>query len=407
MKRLLATLMTLGVFTMASLQGTAKDPAAQGSTDRDAVVRGNTGFGFDLYGRLASKDGNLFFSPYSISTALAMTYAGARSETAEQMARTLHFDLDAQRLHPAFAQLIQAVNGPDKDRPFQLYVANALWGQRGFDFQKAFLDLVRQDYGAGLREVDFKRATEEARQTINRWVEDQTNHKIRDLIGTGVLDADTRLVLTNAIYFKAAWASPFLERATKDEDFLVAADKKVRVPMMHQSESFPYYEGANFQMLELPYQGNQQSMVIVLPRPGTPLADVEKLLNEKNLNSWLSSLKGQHVQVALPRFKVTQEFELNRTLADMGMPLAFTDRADFSGMDGRQDLLISNVIHKAFVEVNEKGTEAAAATAVVMKRTSAVTRIIPFRADHPFVFAIRDRGTGSILFLGRVVNPQG
>ncbi len=389
------------VLLLASLGSAADKPEV------NAVVQGNDAFAFDLYTHLAGKPGNLFCSPYSLSTALAMTYAGARGETAAEMARTLHFPRQQQDLHPAFARLIQELDGKGQARPFELHIANALWGQKGYPFLPEFLALTKANYGSGLREVDFVNATNEARRTINQWVEQETKQKIKDLIPPDVLNRMTRLVLTNAIYFKAPWQSPFSEHATKPEDFRVTAGQNVTVPMMHQAERFNYLDGGTFQLLEMPYRGGAQSMLVLLPKKVDGLAEFEKTLTVKSLEAWLSKSRPQQVKVAFPRFKITQEFELNKTLAAMGMPQAFSERADFSGMDGRRDLAISNVLHKAFVDVNEKGTEAAAATGVVVGRLSAPTAMPQeFRADHPFVFLIRDVRTGSILFLGRVANPK-
>ena len=405
MQNLAFCLLTAAALLLGALGAVADPRPGDRVPDRKAVVQGHNEFALDLYGRLSAEPGNLFVSPYSISTALAMTYAGARGPTAEEMGRTLHFALDPQRLHPAFADLIRDLNGSGKQRPFQLSTANALWGQKGHGFLKPFLDLTQANYGAGLREVDFLGATEQARLTINRWVEDQTNHKIRDLLKPGDLDPHGRLVLTNAIYFKAAWAHPFFDKATRQEDFLANATDKVTVAMMHEQEDFKYFDGGTFQIVELPYEGREQSMLVLLPKKPDGLPDLEKELTAANLERWLAGMKSQPVRLALPKFKFTKREELKKTLAAMGMRLAFSSQADFSGMDGRKDLYIDEVIHQAFVDVNEKGTEAAAATAVVMRLAAVPNTVREFRADHPFVFAIRDNRTGSILFLGRVTNP--
>jgi serpin B len=392
---------------VGSLVSAADTPPAVIARPESKVVKDNNTFALDLYAQLAGEKDNLFFSPFSISTALAMTYAGARGQTATEMAQTLHFPLNQQELHPAFARLLKEMNGKNNKGSLELHLANALWGQKGYGFRNEFLEVTKANYGAGLREVGFVQAADEARQTINRWVEEQTQNKIKDLIQPGILTPMTRLVLTNAIYFKAAWQYPFSEYATKQEEFQVTPDKKVPVPMMHQVKGFNYLDGGTFQLLEMPYQGRQQSMLVFLPKTGDGLAEFEKTLTAKNLESWLGKCSTQQVTVAFPKFKFTRAFELNKTLSAMGMPLAFSDRADFSGMDGRKDLYISNVIHKAFVDVHEKGTEAAAATAVVVATKSAPPAPKhEFRADHPFVFVIRDHRTGSILFLGRVTNPQ-
>jgi serpin B len=337
-----------------------------------------------------------------------MTYAGARTETADQMAKTLHFPLGQERLHPTFAALQQELNAPGKKRGYELSVANALWGQKGYGFLPQFLQVTRDNYGAGLNEVDFVRATEEARKTINAWVEKETKDKIKELLKPGVLDVDTRLVLTNAIYFKGDWAKQFKKDQTRDEPFRIAAGKSVKVPMMHQYEApFGYFESDTLQALQLPYEGKELSMVVLLPKKVDGLPELEKSLTADRLADVISKIREQDVNVALPKFKVTAEFKLNDELAKLGMPLAFTmGRADFSGMNGdREKLFISAVVHKAFVDVNEQGTEAAAATGVVIKTQSA--RIVPtFRADHPFLFVIRDNRSHGILFLGRLVNPQ-
>jgi serpin B len=381
-------------------------PAGKLDPDTAAVVKGNNVFALDLYGRLRQKDGNLFFSPYSISDALAMTYAGARGQTAEQMATTLHFALPAQRLHPAFGELIRYLNAGGKDRKYQLSVANALWGQKGYTFLPDFIRLTKDVYEGGLKEVDFVK-TEEARKTINHWVEEQTKDKIKDLIPEGALASDTRLVLTNAIYFKSAWAEAFHEGATKKEDFHLGGGRKVQVPMMHTNEALRYRDGGTFHALELPYQSRQLSMIVLLPKKVDGLAELEKDLTSARLDEWLKAMKVHQVNVVLPKFKFSAEFSLKDVLSAMGMPLAFSKRADFSGMTTREQLYIDKVLHKAFVDVNEKGTEAAAATAVIARPTSAPNYArADFRADHPFVFLIRENRTGSILFLGRVANPQ-
>ncbi len=376
--------------------------AAPQDADAGALPRGNNTFALNLYGELREQEGNLFFSPYSISTALAMTYGGARGSTAAQMEQVLHFEVTTERLHQAFSQL----TGQGAKGGYQLSVANALWGQQGVGFLKKFLDLTEKHYGAGLRQVDFAAATEAARKTINAWVEKETQGKIKDLIQPGVLNALTRLVLTNAIYFKGTWAEQFDKKATRDAPFTLATRQQVKVPMMHKTENFGYTEAEDFQALELAYAGDDLSMVIFLPREADGLLALEKKLSLENLESWLGGLRRQTVQVSVPRFAITSEFGLQEVLKSLGMTDAFSGAADFSGMTGRKDLFISAVIHKAFVDVNEEGTEAAAATAVVMMRSAAPRPPVVFRADHPFLFLIRDNASDSILFIGRLVNPK-
>jgi serpin B len=374
-----------------------------------AVVQGNNQFAFDLYAKLRGQSGNLFLSPYSISTALAMTYAGAGGRTAAQMAKTLRFTLDPEKLHPGFAAVAREVNGAGKPRAYELRVANALWGQQGEHFLPGFLKLTRDHYGAAFHLTDFAGQTEGARRAINAWVEKQTKNKIKELFRPGVLTSLTRLVLTNAIYFKGDWQSAFPKKKTAPGDFLLTAGGKVRAPLMHQEQKLNYHDGGTFQMLELPYKGGELAMVVLLPKKTDGLAELEKSLTAERLTAALARLKLHQVKVTLPPFRVTAEFSLNQTLAALGMPDAFDRRvADFSGMNGKKNLFLQAVVHKAFVDVNEEGTEAAVATGVgvgLASYTPPPPRAV-FRADHPFVYLIRDRRTASILFLGRLTKPQ-
>lgn len=382
--------------------------------DIDTIITGNTEFACDLYARLKNdpkikeKGRNLFFSPYSISTALAMTYAGARGNTETQMAEVLHFTLAQDRLHPAFTSLERQLNAVGQEGTYQLSVANALWGQKGFRFLPEFLHLTEKNYAAALKQVDFINQTEKARKTINHWVEKKTNNKIKDLIKPDILDSLTRLVLTNAIYFKGYWEIQFEKNATENAPFVISPEKRADVPMMHLTDDFKYWGDENLQILELPYKGNDLSMIVFLPRTVEGFESFEKSLTLKNLNNWLPKLRKQKVRVFLPRFKTTSEFNLNKMLIALGMPDAFDlPLADFSGMTGEKNLFIAHVLHKAFVEVNEEGTEAAAATAVIMGLKAAPAAPPPlFRADHPFIFFIKDNNSGSILFLGRLTNPK-
>jgi serpin B len=323
------------------------------------------------------------------------------------MAKTLHFPADAGKLHAGNAVLLGRLNSGQK-RPFQLDVANALWGQKGYPFRQPFLTLARDRYRAGLSELDFRGNPEAARKFINTWVEKKTQDKIKDLMPNGSIDGLTRLVLTNAIYFKGDWQSKFNKKATRPQKFSTGTGNSVKVPMMNQTTNrFGYYAGKSFQALEMPYQGKGLSMVVLLPNEADGLAAFEKTLTIDNLNRWLGGLgKSTKVQVALPKFKMTRAVKLNQVLAAMGMPRAFDpQRADLSGINGSKNLYISGVYHQAFVDVNEEGTEAAAATGV-SARTLSRPRVTTFVADHPFVFLIRDLRSGAILFLGRVADPR-
>jgi serpin B len=401
--KLVLFLVTLCFVFMTLARGAETPPAA----DRAAVVEGDNAFAVDLYGQLRHRDGNLFFSPESISTALAMTYAGARGDTASEMAKTLHFTLPQPQLHPAMGALLSDLNAAHDG--YQLRVANALWAQRGSTFLEDFLRIMNNDYDAGLNQVDFKTSTEAARLTINRWVEQKTEDKIKDLLQPGALKPSTRLVLTNAIYFKGDWQTPFDKAQTKTEDFHSSPATTIQAPLMHREGGFNYLKGETWQALEIPYKSKQLSMVIFLPNDSNGLPALEQSLTASNTQQWLGQLEPvSKVIVTIPKFKMTQEFELGGTLGAMGMPEAFTGTADFSGMTGNRDFAISDVIHKAYIDVNEEGTEAAAATAVTMRALAMRVPDQPppvFRADHPFVFLIRDNGSNSILFMGRVANP--
>lgn len=374
--------------------------------DVAAVARGNNDFAFDLYAKLRGREGNLFYSPYSISDALAMTSLGARGQTAAQMAKVLHFPAEGERLYSAFGSLIKTLQGSGRDRNYELHTADALWAQKGSEFRPEFLKGTEHYFHAGVKEVNFKEATEEARKTINDWVEKATHERIKNLLQSGVLRADTRLVLTNAIYFKAGWSMGFPKSATGRAPFSVTSDKKVNVPLMHVTENLAYLDAPTFQALELPYRGRELSMVVFLPKKAGGISEFEESLTDANVNTWLGKLKTHRVEVSLPKFEFTAEFALAKTLASMGMTSAFSAGADFSGMSDKESLMLSDVIHKAFVSVDENGTEAAAATAVIARPTAIENHpSAVFRADRPFVFLIREKQTGSILFLGRLANP--
>jgi len=385
--------------------------------DMAEAAKGNNEFTFDLFQKLRARNENLFFSPYSITSALAMTWAGARGNTEAEMAKALRFGLPQDRLHDAMGALMTDLNGrvakgrwnndPDKGRKaFELVVANALWVQKGYPFRKEYFEKVTKAYGAGLNEMDFPADIEAARKTINGWVEDRTNRKIQNLIAQGKLTPDVKLVLTNAIYFKAAWTEPFRKEATKDEDFRLADGGTVKVPMMHRAEHYLYFDGGSFEAVELPYIEKQASMVVLVPREPDGLSALEAKLTAKDVDAWIGKMGSKMVSLGFPRFKTTSTFELNPELIALGMKDAFKfPAADFTGMSETKELFIGFVIHKAFVDVNEEGTEAAAATAVGMRAGGKPPEPIRLTIDRPFVFLIRDVKTGTILFAGRILNP--
>ena len=401
--------------TAFSVRPAYGEPAADIST----LAEGNTRFALKLYRQLKDGQGNLFLSPYSISTALAMTYAGARGETADEMAAALDFNLPQDQLHAAFSGLQSGLQVGDAKDGVELAIANALWPHKDYPFRKDYVDLIVGSYASAGQGLDYGNP-EVARGIINGWVEKQTREKIKNLIPEGVIDSLTRMVLTNAIYFKGSWASAFKEKSTREMPFKVTSEKSIKIPMMFQKGKFGYYQDADVQVLEMPYKGEQVSMIVLLPnqggtsfgRPANPpekkrtLADLEKMLTTAKLSEWLGKLRPIKVDTWLPKFKMTSEFSLADKLQALGMEKAFAN-ADFSGMDGSKRLYLSAVLHKAFVEVNEEGTEAAAATAAVVGFRSARPMGPRFRADHPFLYLIRDKATGSILFLGRYVTPPG
>ena len=374
------------------------------------LVRGNNDFAFNLYQKLREgESGNLFYSPYSISLALAMTYAGAKSETERQMSNALHFILSQDKLHPAFNALDlqlasrgEGSSGQD-GKGFRLNIANAIWGQQGYAFLQGFLDKLAENYGAGMRIANFIEAPENSRVAINDWVAHKTEDKIKDLIPSGAIDELTRLVLTNAIYFNAAWLHPFDARTTAEGDFHLLNGSGIKAPMMRQTESFGYARGTGYQAVELLYDGGEISMVILLPDKGN-FDPFEKSLNAELASQISKGLRRERIELTMPSFEFEAQFKLGETLEKMGMSDAFDQQlADFSGMDGTKDLSISDVFHKAFVLVNENGTEAAAATGVVIGVTSLPPRVT---VDRPFIFLIRDIATNTTLFVGRVMDPR-
>ena len=375
-----------------------------GVVDTTPAVTGNTEFACDLYGKLKTNSGNVFFSPFSISAALGMTAAGAKGDTLTEMLKTLH--LPGENAHAGFAELFQQLSSGPK-ATYELSIANALWGQKGFPFRSEFKDLIAKNYGGGMRDVDYRKPVEAA-ATINRWVSDQTKERIKDIVSPMMLKSDTRLVLTNAIYFKGQWQSQFPKASTKEEPFLFADGKSNPVPMMHQSGHFRYAEVDGVQVLELPYKGNRLSMVLMLPKEKNRLEKaVESKLNQTAMSKMLNAVQDKKGNVALPRFEFKTNYKLEEPLQELGMKRAFTSAADLSGIATAEALNIDFVVHKAFIKTDEEGSEAAAATAVGVARAAApIEERFDFRADHPFVFMIRDMPTGSLLFMGRVSNPK-
>lgn len=400
---MMKAMLTAATLLLSLLPAAAPAPAADAPF---APAAAGNAFGLDLYDQLRADGENLFFSPASIAYALAMTGLGARGATAAEMDQVLHLPADDAMVAAGFGALMNEVARDDGAATVSL--ANRLYGQRGTPFAPGFLALLERHFGAALEQVDYRRDPEAARKRINGWVEEKTAQKIRDLLVPSAVNTDTRLTLVNAVYFLGAWARPFPKEATADAPFHRERGGDVTVPFMHMTGRVGYLEQDGVQIASLPYRGNTMEMVVVLPAAGTPLSAIEAQLDADRLATWLAASTTEKVAVTLPRLHLETSFGLADALAKLGMPTAFTRSADFSGMTtDATPLFISRVVHKAYLDVDEEGTEAAAATAVVMEVTSAIRPEPPkeFRADRPFILAIRHKASGAILFLGRVADP--
>ncbi len=387
---------------------TPQPPASVDEATKFAVS--NNAFGFDLYKRIKDQPGNLAMSPTSLSVALAMTWGGAKGATADEMKKVLHFEGTPADVMTQSGKMVSLL---ENNEALKVTFANRLFGENSYKFEEPFLAATKNAYGAALEPLDFLKGSEAARARINGWVEGKTEKRIKDLIPEGGVDGETRLVLVNALYFLADWQTPFDKLYTRDASFSVSSKDSKLVPMMRSEETFGYAEVDNAKLLELPYKGGEMSMLLALPNEVEGLAALEAQLDAKKVGEWTKAMQKKTVAVALPKFEInpSSSLSLGRALQAMGMPLAFTRGADFTGManpsDADERLYISRVFHKAFVKVDEKGTEAAAASAVVMSREGAAAEpITKFEADHPFVFMIRDNRTGLVLFMGRVADPS-
>lgn len=378
----------------------------------DQQVEGNSAFAFDLLQQIRGEDKNLFYSPHSMSTALAMLQAGARGQTEQQITEVMHYLTDQSKLHPSFNHLDLELNSRGQGavaadgNPFRLNVVNAIWGQKDYSFLPEYLDTLALNYGSGLRVLDFASAPESARQTINAWVEDQTEQRIKELIPEKVITNLTRLVLTNAIYFNAAWATEFKADNTRDDSFILKDGTAVQVPTMRGKVGSAFYSDAGLKAAAIPYDGNELSMVVMIPDQ-VDLDTFEASLTGAKVKQVIGGLQGQPVRITIPSFEFEADLGLKQILTNMGMVDAFTNLADLSGIDGTDKLLVQDVLHKAFVKVNEAGTEAAAATAVVVgEKTSVEPPSAELVVKQPFVFFIYDHATEAILFVGRVLDPR-
>lgn len=381
-----------------NLSGNNSVPIAAPDT---SLVMGNNRFALELFQYIRSDEKNVFYSPYSISAALAMTYGGARGESEKQMSQVLHFSPDQQKFHPKFRDLLSYVAGLQQGDSLEMRTANALFVQKEFPVLTSYLDLINNYYGAGLQQVDFKNDLEKARLQINAWVAQQTQNRIKDLIVQGMINELARLVIVNTIYFNGSWEHRFDEKETMTRPFYRMPGKSSDASFMHRQGEYRYYQDDLLQAIEIPYLDSTLSMLVLLPQDHASMGTLEQSLNAGKYLSWIRQMSLTKVNLYLPRFRMTAEFELSEVLKKMGMPHPFSLQADLSGIDGKKDLLIDKVIHKAFVEVSEKGTEASAATAVVIRLKSAP--VVPeFNANHPFLFFIKDNQYHSILFAGKM-----
>jgi serpin B len=359
------------------------------------------------YKQLERGDGNLILSPFNIATALSMALAGARGQTAEEIQSVLRLHYDST-YDAALGALLAGLSDAGNAGGNELAAANGLWVQKGFAIRPAFENTLAHNYHAPLTPLDFAANPEAARSQINRWTEEHTREKIKNLFPAGSLDARTRLVLTSAIYFYGKWQNPFVTSRTQPAPFTLPAGAATQAGFMNQTSRFGYTETPSAQILEMRYAGSGIAFDVLLPKILTGLPGLETSLTFENLTGWLGSLATRDVQVSLPKFRAESEFSIRQALSTMGMPTAFTDKADFSGIDPQRGLSISEAVHKAFVDVSEQGTEAAAATGIAVHATAMrmPEPAVVFRADHPFVFLIRDTRTGVILFIGRLMDPR-
>jgi serpin B len=391
MKKLLSTLVILSLACIGFSQN---------------ITESNNQFALNLFHTLANSSSNTFFSPYSISTALFMTTGGARNQTETQMLEVLCQSENTDAYHKKFGEHIARL---EKKENIQLNIANSIWMQKGYKFYPSFIDLLNNAYQAKLYESNFSANPDGEAKKINKWVEGKTKDKIKDLIKPGILKSNTKMVLVNAIYFYGGWKKEFDKKETREADFFLNNGNSIKTKFMNAEYKMAYAENNNFSVVSIPYENNEASMLIFLPKEKGNFEENINRFNYKEYFSLINNLNSSTVNLTFPKFKMTSEFELSKTLADMGMPLAFTNNADFSGMSEQNDLKIDKVIHKAFVDVSEKGTEAAAATAVIMNAKSAFInkdKTIYFKADHPFIFMIIDNASGQILFVGLLNNPE-
>ncbi len=379
-----------------------------------AQAQGNNTFAFELYNRLGKTKGNLFFSPYSISAAMVLPYAGSAGATRSQIQTVMHYLAQDTNLYNAFSGLNSFLTtsqfiGPNESR---LYLANSIWIQRDLKILPAFYQIASEYFKASLKQADFMRNPDSARLNINGWVQERTEGRIMDLLKSNDVDTSTRLVVVSSIFMKAVWLFPFDPSLTESATFFISPNASVSIPMMTRTSFFSLLQGNRYTLLEMPYRidkegAAQLSLLVFLPNENFELPQIESTILSSSLEGLMKNLERKQVIVSLPRFKLSQEFNLNQILQQMGLTLPFSSSADFSGITGNTELAINDVIHKAYLSIDEKGTEAVAATAVTigLKAVQEETPIV-FKADHPFLFMIIEKTTNSVLFIGRYVNPE-
>ncbi|MBN1274935.1 serpin family protein [Candidatus Woesearchaeota archaeon] len=395
-------LMGVGLLVLGCGSFEPADDSLTTQADIDAVVAANNAFAIDFYQAMKAKGENLFFSPYSISTALAVTYEGAKGQTEEELQAVFHYPESKEQLRRGSAGVYNSINEPGKE--YTLSTANALWAQESYPFLNDYLSTAKQYYAAEARNLDFGGDPDGSAKVINNWIERETNNKIKDAVDN--INTLTRLIITNAVYFKGEWEETFKKKDTDERDFTKDDNTKVRVPLMSMTDEdavFPYIEDDDVQVLEMPYKGDDMSMLVILPKEND-IGAVESLLTQERIADWRAGLVEQRVDVYFPRFRFEDKYELRDALTAMGMPTAFTFDADLTGMAATEELFIERITHLTFIEVDEKGTEAAAVT-IVRGMGKGMPMHPVFRADHPFLFLIQERETGLILFMGKVEDP--
>lgn len=373
--------------------------------NNNPVSISNSKFAADLYKQIKNEPVNQFYSPISITSALAMTYAGAAGETLKQISKTLYFSTNQDELHQSYNMLFKKLSETNSEG-IQLKIANSLWLQEDLKISTQYLSITDKYYNAGVIPVNFITNPENSRKTINNWVEKNTNNKIQNLLPDGSIHSQTRMVLVNAIYFKGQWDKIFDKNQNTTEVFYVFKTCETQATYMNNYINTSYYEDNQLSIVEIPYANQDQSLLIILPKEKYGLKEIEKLFEQNLLENYFIKMEHKRVALSIPKFKTESTFELQEHLSKMGMPIAFSNNADFSGITGDKSLAIDKVIHKAFIDVNEEGTEAAAATAVTMRKTAMLLDEVKFKADHPFIYLIRDNETNTVLFVGRLMNPN-